>query len=412
MNNITLRKPQRTSSLNDVSIFTNNSTLFETTVLSLPNSSLDESHTSKDLFNTINKLREQLESANNEIETLSLENSRLSKELEKSNKIIELYKKLGISESLCNSPLPVMKSKAKTRRNSNPSRICETPVRCTGMKIKEQNSGPINKCKNSTKEIHQENIREKSKDIITIDTKTTKAKFNWKEQQINPGYRSPSANTKPRRRIIIVADQQGRYLRSTLESLVGPEYVVESTFKPGGKFRHILCSQEEELRNLNKNDYIILLGGTNDTNPYEFQSHLNSFLTNIKNPNIIVCELPHNPSLCIKKMNNDLKSICDKFDNAHFINMGYSRYMPKKNIFLRHKATNILRDIIRLDYKYKLCNQNNYTQNPKVPDYLIRKYTMTDKSTQTETVTQKNITDTQTDIGQVRAIVNKELFRV
>lgn len=131
--NVTLRKHQlRSSSLNDLTTSTNNSTYLETTAISLPNTSLDESHTTNKLHDKINKLQEELQSANNEIEKLSLENSKLSRILEKSNKTIELYKTIGISDAKCTTPLSQRKLKSKARGTisilNTPSR---TPVQKT-----------------------------------------------------------------------------------------------------------------------------------------------------------------------------------------------------------------------------------------------------------------------------------------
>lgn len=80
--NITQRKPQLLSnSLSETS--NDSSSLFDNTIMSLPNTSLDESNMDNELHGKILNLSNQLQSANHEIDNLNTENIRLKSELEK-----------------------------------------------------------------------------------------------------------------------------------------------------------------------------------------------------------------------------------------------------------------------------------------------------------------------------------------
>ncbi|KAG6454644.1 hypothetical protein O3G_MSEX008793 [Manduca sexta] len=96
--NVTHRKPQkRTYSLNDLT--SNNSSITEHTILSLQNTSIDDSYYTKELKEKIYLLHKELETAHLEIEILNTENTDLKRELEKKNNTLQLYKKIGFDDN-------------------------------------------------------------------------------------------------------------------------------------------------------------------------------------------------------------------------------------------------------------------------------------------------------------------------
>lgn len=84
-NNITYRKIHRTSSLNDIT--KDSSVLFDTTMISLPNTSLNSSQTVIDLNDKIKLLSDDLLIAHQEIENLISENFQLKSDLQKYLKV-------------------------------------------------------------------------------------------------------------------------------------------------------------------------------------------------------------------------------------------------------------------------------------------------------------------------------------
>ena len=72
---VTTRKPQQANSLDN--LFVNNSTLLDTTMTSLPNTSMIDNDTITNLNETIRRLTLELQSAHQEIEDLNSENFRL-----------------------------------------------------------------------------------------------------------------------------------------------------------------------------------------------------------------------------------------------------------------------------------------------------------------------------------------------
>ncbi|KAH9644277.1 hypothetical protein HF086_003776 [Spodoptera exigua] len=110
--NITYRNYRlfKTSSLCDLTA--DNSALFDTTMASLPNTSLNTSQTVVDLQERVKKLSEELDSAHVEIENLNSENFRLKTDIQKYLKTIDTYKELASNiDRKNNTPLSGRKRK-------------------------------------------------------------------------------------------------------------------------------------------------------------------------------------------------------------------------------------------------------------------------------------------------------------
>jgi hypothetical protein len=125
MENITQRvhrhRPLKSSSLTDLC----EETLFETTMMSLPNSTLNESLDTAELHKKIKTLTEQLDNTNQElnsahleIENLNSENFRLKMDLNKSLTTIENYKRVSITDQIIETPLSGRKKRKNKQNNS------------------------------------------------------------------------------------------------------------------------------------------------------------------------------------------------------------------------------------------------------------------------------------------------------
>lgn len=120
--NITFRTQQaRSSSLNDLSA----SSLFEATMLSLPNNSFDGNKAIKELHDQIKKISDELVLANQKIHELKLENNDIKIELKTCKKVMNNYSK---NNSLCESPMSVNYRKRKRQRIYDIKRIVDAPL--------------------------------------------------------------------------------------------------------------------------------------------------------------------------------------------------------------------------------------------------------------------------------------------
>lgn len=119
------RNLRRSSSL--VNISNEDSSLFNDTIRSLPNSSLDESQTIIDLHDKIKILQSDLDVAHAEVDNLNSRNNSLQTELDKCRRTIDAFKLLS-SDRGSKTPLTGRKKRNNSRHNSSSS---NTPDRRT-----------------------------------------------------------------------------------------------------------------------------------------------------------------------------------------------------------------------------------------------------------------------------------------
>ncbi|XP_052749910.1 uncharacterized protein LOC128200464 [Galleria mellonella] len=365
------------------------------TVRSAPNASLEDSEETAELKQQIEALNIELKSAHTEIENLLLENKQLTLQLQSKDKINKLYKEI---ESGTSTPISKRKHSIKSNITSYNmleasryildinKKLCTNIPRkllhteCTSPKLKNQDSNICNNinilkslpnCADTCKDNPESNISASVSPSVLLTT--TKKKLNVESIQ--------------QKKVIIMADEQGRGLRQKMQNLLGSQYKVHCTFKPGARLSDIIGQKVQSQNSLTENDYIIVLGGIHDKNPYECISYLYCFLNNLKcKANVLIGEIPKNFVLNERKLNSNLKMICNQFKNVTFINMDFSRYLPYKNYFTTHISQRLLKDILMIDYKIKY---NIYMQKSKNNISSQYKNTLTrtsvSQSTQTET---------------------------
>lgn len=488
---VTIRKPRKVKSFTNLTMedasIDDSTDLFETTILSMPSTTINDSHCD-DLIGKVSKLTQELETAHREIENLNLENSQLKSELEDCRRIIRNYKKVTVDERSITTP-----SSAKRKNSLQTSSLTSTPLKvapCTShsdllsnnlklpiakplqtssssstpMKRKNRiQSNQLNNAKLSknlktkvrdtkseplipkkkvktiqhdtlsstpvtsvTPEIlnatlqtgnnHNENEiqLEPQKDVVTgVDKDLEKDEVlntpdSPKEEQSQPkaeerqtsstynnGHhenKSTRANIQEakitehttasfsetvskKHNVLIVSDQQGRYVQNLLQSLLGSEYKVTSIRKPGACTSEIL-KLNSNYQTMTKNDYIIILTGVNDRNPFEFETSVHLFIRSLVNTNILVYKVPHNKCLNVTKLNYVLKFICKNYESATFIDVDYSRFVPY-NEFVLSQCQHLLQDILRINYRTNFINYQNYIKN-KNNKIMIDKFTQTD----------------------------------
>lgn len=175
---------------------------------------------------------------------------------------------------------------------------------------------------------------------------------------------------KPLKKVIIIADQQGKGLQPCLQSVLGSQFSISCFWKGGAKMLDVLNSFKTEIMSLSKEDYVVVVGGTNDTNPCEYKTVIRTWLNFITNTNIIICEVPFNKSLNEFMLNQVLSQLCEQHEYCTFLDLNYTNsYIPRKD-----KVTNIsryvLREILRIqnqgkykDYILDACNKSTQTED-------------------------------------------------
>lgn len=412
---VTFRKPRKVKSLTNLTIQDpygdDSSDLFETTILSMPSTTINDSH-GNDLIGKVAKLTEELESAHREIENLNFENSRLKSELEDCRKIIKNYKKVTLDERNITTPLSAQRKKRLQTSSLTSTPLKEAPHTLQSdilsnnlilpiaepLQSSSSSSTPtkINKIHENIQKITElsTNILKKKagsaksespisqKKEITRHCDSEPARANIQEAAITKYTKALTSNTvSEKHKVFIIGDQQGRYVQNLLQPLLGSEYKVTSIRKPGATTNEVL-KLSSVYQNMTKNDYIVILTGVNDRNPFEFETSVHLFIRSLANTNILVCKVPYNKCLNVSKLNYVLKFICKNYEYATFIDVDYSRFVPYSQ-FVLNQCQNLLQDILRINYRTNFIKYQNCLQNNK-NKILI------DKSTQTDEILQSN----------------------
>lgn len=347
-NNVTQRQKQRSNSLHDLTSY--DSTLLDSTMLSIPNSSLlNESQCIIELNEKITTLSNDLKNANLEIENLNTENFRLKSDLGQALKRIEALENLITKKEDANA-----------------------------LNIKHDFQVTAEAEKQEAALTHSEQIKNVINNTILLDHEPAN-KLNSKLLSANNDV-VRSINADDVKKFIIIADQQGRNIRKLLQELVGPNYSVNCFWKPGARMQEVLGTCKTAISELTENDFVIILGGINDCHPREFQFCVREFCKYTTHTNVIFLEVPYNNVLREEKLNYDLRFTCSDFVNVRYIDMNYSRFFPSRNLFVVNICRSILREIVRNEYKTKLSFYYKKTLKQQ------KESKTTNKSTQTEDV--------------------------
>lgn len=405
MENITIRKKMRKSlSQTNVSSYCTindegglNSSLLDITTCSL--SSLTQRDDSS-FLEELNNLRTKLLIADKEIDELNYENQTLKNDIEVYKKQIEMLKKLTSSTQVHNKILttPLRRRTLNTSfLNTSNKKIISFPLDLT------------QEC-NVDLPQHSEKKSENQVKPYQLDINLKQNKNSNEEEQYNI-----KKNTI--KNICIIADEQGKGLRKILQRLVGPEYLVKCFWKENANFENVLKSIKDEIKTLNDNDIVIILGGIHDKNPFSIKSVISQWLKNLNKINILISEIPRNKILNKNILNKTIMNICHEYKNVDYVDMNYDKlYIPNNWKFTSNLSKSLLREILRIDYKNKMNTYLNQNLHCKSSHKIIMK----DKCTQTsfnnldDINLSNNINNVNNSIGMEDSNVyaNQNLFRM
>lgn len=159
------------------------SSILESTRLSLPDAVLDESELNCTSKIKIHDLENQLTAANNEIENLLLENIRIKNELEKCMKLNEMYKKIEYGD-VQNSPLLGRKRKRQRdsiERNDTPKKGESINTEEQQLLIYEKQQNKIDELNTQIQQLKQWLEDEKKNNQTVITDKIIKPKPSRKK---------------------------------------------------------------------------------------------------------------------------------------------------------------------------------------------------------------------------------------
>lgn len=391
----------------------------------------------------LDKLTMKLQIANSEIDNLNVENNALRKELSSAMQKINMYKSVGalelnnINKSIA-SPLKFYSPQYIKRKRS-----CCVRKRLTRTSSKEQemnvdgNAQDDDKITNlsdffeqpltlerdlqNTIISHQpsyRNIVEKCNvemdaeaaetgTFLTVDSDHSSIRLS---KDINTNTKISESMTR-KHQVKIFADQTGLEIRSMLQELLGNSFQVTSVVKPGAPMAEVISSCVQMCKELTKSDYLLILGGSNDSNPLYCQSFLCYTLNQVKHTNVLVGKLYKNKYLNVKMLNNSLKLTCSNFTNTIFLPLDLAHpniEFNVKYINTKQACRLIHREILRLKYRNEYLNYVTINTGKQICKQMCynHKYTQTENETSSKrlmAVTNSISTQTNTE--------NNEFFR-
>ncbi|KAF9406832.1 hypothetical protein HW555_012929 [Spodoptera exigua] len=274
-NNITQRKPLKVNSLTDLSSITNEKSIFDTTMMSIPDSLNDDSDTINNLIEQNKKLTVELLSAHQEIENLNNENFRLKSDLQ------EMIRKSNTCNKICSTPSKKCVTPTHKQKILNLNRDISTD-------IFERADSKYDKETQTTNTSNQTQNILASEYAHHISTSVNNQNSSTKEQNKNI-----CMKTKERNKLCIISSEKIRGSLSVTEDVFSNHFDFCHYIMPNCNVKQITSDIEQKLKGFTIKDYCLLFIGQNDV---RFESeHINAInalkesLQKIKHTNVVIC---------------------------------------------------------------------------------------------------------------------------
>lgn len=290
-----------------------------------------------ELKSKITSLEKKLLTAENEIENLSLENKMLKKE------IMKYEQKTDILTNICRST--PKKKKTNTKASAKVTKLEFTHV-------EQRNKLAPSVEKNNTLEIIADDITTQHIEIIADDITTQHSKG---ENEFNKPT-TTHANTQPHKhsthRVLLLADEKGNNIRHYLQKILGENFIVTSFCKPNALVDQLLDSSLALCKDFSKEDFVILLTGSNDNNPTKLNAYTYFYIDKLCHTNVFLGEVYRNKYLNVNEINKLFNLICNNMTHAEFIHVNYEyKYWDKWGRLYTTRL--IAKEILRNNYKVK-----------------------------------------------------------
>lgn len=432
MDNVTIRNkiqksnsdPDMNSTMHNDTLW--NSTMFDSSAHSLPTAMMDTSQLNE-LQEQMKILKHSLDSANLEIEKLLLENHGMKSLLEEKNREIEVLKKIVTinpgTPAKIHTPKNYNKEvKLKTLPHSTPrrsrrrrhlldaSRDTPIPNQSTSMSINVHQEDDM-----TTSKPERTMIPQTSQAIMGCSKPTNDSEMHTKKSRTESNSEHTTMNspaeTKPKRKVIILADQQGRHTQGILQKLLGQDFLVTCSLKPQAKIIDVVNAEIEEIAKLSKNDFVILICGANDRNPNEFLFELRTWLRKVQNTNVIIPKVAYSRHLNEDKLNYEVKFVLNEFLNSTFVDVKFRNNTQRSPLFL---CRSILRDLLRINYRIKYDEYVGEAKQIHDCRKSEDKFTQTDftcNTVQTEMNDNNNVSNVSLNDVANENCIRKDFFR-
>lgn len=315
--NITLRRPtrlrKRLTSIeptdsefeSQTSPLMTSNDLLDGSSRSLPNISTIENQTEIELNTEITNLKVQLASAHDEIDRLNEEVTSLKKIFEDKLKQMDIYKKLLTEPG---PPRIITPTKNKQTIKRTQVNVNDSPV------YKNRVEDPASSAISSAK----------TKSDGASNAPKTPVQKRLAAHNYSPKLpKEEKSNSK----IMIFSDEQGTGIAEKLiknsRKFIIKTFDVQSFMKPGADTEEVLKPCKNMCQNLTTEDYVILMIGSNDSNPYKVMAEISATLKLLNNCNVFVINVMRNCHVNEYKLNANIQLLTRNFSNCSFIHTNY-----------------------------------------------------------------------------------------
>lgn len=379
-NNVTMRKTRHNTFLDISDITTEitefNSTIADGNLLDISTKSIpipNEGDTSViiDLKQQVINLKSEMMIAHEEIENLNIQCSSLKNELADKTAQINILKKIS-TETVSISPRMSTGVKSPLMR------------KLTNMRMRVSRSSPINIDNNRDIGVRETPIRKDFNSglnrteslkarMAACDPEAKTSIYSEVSSAIHePAYiaqeRSPHDNTnsgtKPK--ILILGDEQARNLTVQLikdrNNKWNDKYDVTGLIKPSATSSEILNKCDVATLINGDSDILVLVLGSNDSNPLAMFANLCNFLYRLRGQKVFIVDVQYNRYLNEGKLNSNIKLLTRNYSNCRFIEMtsgnnGMLHHM-KPDVFIKKLSFKLNVEIDSLTYNREFLGKN------------------------------------------------------
>lgn len=208
-----------------------------------------------------------------------------------------------------------------------------------------------------------------SSDITNIGNEEYISQIESEEKKHEPNYKQNfNESLYKKKKIVILADQQGRGMQRALQKLVGSEYEVSCFWKSEAYLGEVLNTCKGEIGTLSEKDFIVVIGGMNDKKPSELKINLLEWLSTNVNTSIIICGLPNNSTLYYRDVNYDVKMISQGFAHTTFVKMNYGKSRQTSKFFTSNLSFSIYREMLHSTHTFFLHRKSHQVSNKSSVD--------------------------------------------
>lgn len=374
LDNITRRRPlKKCKSLEKMDMSTSINSSYSDEILSrrLDVSSQITALCRDEMDSEINKLKADLQFAQDKLENVILENVEQKKQIDQLSQEVEILKQICRSPRTTLRQPTMQKSKVKRRltesfrnsplmRQSSPNgEKLDAHTHSLAQQEKPQSNIPTTELGCSEQSVSELVFHPQSRQSLDCSieipcAQTSLALPNKSDYQLSQN--SDVYNTTDVPKIIILGDQQVRGFASLIKlqrdaNKWNNVYSVSGVSKPNATSTQILYEIDDYIKTLHTDDIVILGIGSNDKNPYKFLSELIPTLHKLRNNQVFILNIINNPYLNVNLLNQNIKLFLLNFPNCKFID-------TTENIYSHNNYNYTFKEILCYKLNIEIDNIN------------------------------------------------------